>query len=369
METVYFPLRTTRCRECGRLTVNRRQHFFTTAEVNPAVAEVRFESAKIFNTEIFERCDDVRSYYDGIFTIGFLKKEYGRGEIELHRPAEGVALLVCSGRLCEDMTLEFRTLTDEMVCLCNLSGGMELTCPGMRPVQLKDKEVAFSPPDRTEPVQCALRVPGGKPFQYAAVCIERGAWKRVFNETLPFLGTGASRERGMIPLWTGAVPQIHSVFFELCNARMNNAASERLLLCSCAMRIAAYIFDLRADEEKYPVKPEDMESLLIANIPNRMLRDSANPPTVAELAQELGISATKLKNGFKAIYGVPIYTMFKKMKLESAYNMLRTTSCTIGEVAFQCGYQSQSQFCDAFKRQYGVTPSRLRAQYRGTEKK
>lgn len=366
METVYFPPETTRY---GKVTVNRRMHFFHDDRGERAVAEARFESAKDFNAVIFDCCDDVRSYYDGIFTIGFLKKEYGRGKVELHCPAEGVALIVCSGSLNEDLRADLRTPTDEMFCLCNLSGSLELTCPGVRQMLLKEKEVVFSPPDRTEPVHCTLRVPGGEAFQYAAVCIERGAWKRVFNETLPFLNAGASREHGAVPLWTGAVPQIHSVFFELCNARMNNAASERLLLCSCAMRIAAYIFDLRADAEKYPVKPEDAESLLIANIPNRMLRDTVNPPTVAELAQELGISATKLKNGFKAIYGVPIYTMFKKMKLESAYNMLRTTSCTIGEVAFQCGYQSQSQFCDAFKRQYGVTPSRLRAQYRQTEKK
>ncbi len=329
--------------------------------------EIQIDCAGNIAEEILKVCADVKTYYDGAFTLGFFQERLGRGKFEVHRPADGIAMLVCSGRLNCDFSLSFRTTTDEMFCFCDLAGVAKMVCPGIRQMEITEKAVAYSPLDRTEPVRCTLTAPGGRDFHYAAVYVERSAWKRLFGDSIGFLGALAPNERCALPLWTGHIPEIHSVFFELCNAHMNNAASERILICSGAMKIAAYIFEVGLGAENYPIKPEEMKNLLIANIPNRMLRDTVNPPTVQELAQELGISATKLKNGFKAIYGVPIYTMFKKMKLESAHNMLRTTSCTIGEVAFQCGYQSQSQFCDAFKRQYGVTPSKLRAQFRRAE--
>ena len=43
-----------------------------------------------------------------------------------------------------------------------------------------------------------------------------------------------------------------------------------------------------------------------------------------------------------------------------AAGLLRTTALPISEVALQCGFDSPSNFAQAFKRFYGVTPRAYR---------
>lgn len=324
--------------------------------------EMRVQSARLLADALLGHCDRVQEYYGGLCRRGSVRPEWGRGEAEVYRPAEGVTLLLFSGKLAEDAALGFSVTTEELFAFCAMEGCAALSCAGGARAALTEKTVAYSPLDRTEPVDCRFEIPGGKEISYAAVCMEHCAWTRYFGESVRFLRDAADGERRSLPLRAGAVPEIYSMFFEMCSIHMSNAESQRILLCSDAMKIAAHIFEIELEADKNSIRPEELESILITNIPNRMMRDAVNPPTAAELAREIGISETKLKKGFKAVYGVPIYAMFKQMKLEAARAALSATDCSIGEVAFQCGYQSQSQFCDAFKRRYGLTPSQFRAE-------
>jgi len=47
--------------------------------------------------------------------------------------------------------------------------------------------------------------------------------------------------------------------------------------------------------------------------------------------------------------------------MEKAQQLLLQSQLTIAGVAQAIGYTSQSRFCDAFKRQYGLTPRSYRA--------
>lgn len=87
---------------------------------------------------------------------------------------------------------------------------------------------------------------------------------------------------------------------------------------------------------------------------NRM----AEPPTLNELAEEIGLSLKKLKEGFKQIYGDSVYSFLFDYKMEYARKMLETGQYNVNEVGLKVGYSTASHFIASFKKKYGTTPKK-----------
>lgn len=75
------------------------------------------------------------------------------------------------------------------------------------------------------------------------------------------------------------------------------------------------------------------------------------------IANQVGISPTKLKNNFKLVYGDSMFQYFRKRQLESAKEILSQSNMPIKEVAKMYGYISASKFSLAYKHYFGVLPS------------
>lgn len=79
--------------------------------------------------------------------------------------------------------------------------------------------------------------------------------------------------------------------------------------------------------------------------------------TAEMLAKEVGLSVGLLKNGFKGVYGMPLYGYIRGYKMNVAASMLVTDRTRrIAEVAADVGYDNPSKFAAAFKETFGVTP-------------
>ena len=82
----------------------------------------------------------------------------------------------------------------------------------------------------------------------------------------------------------------------------------------------------------------------------------AEPPSLAALASEVGISLKKLKEGFKQIYGDSVYAFLFDYKMEVARKLLETGKYNVNEVGLKVGYSTASHFIAAFKKKYNTTP-------------
>ena len=80
-----------------------------------------------------------------------------------------------------------------------------------------------------------------------------------------------------------------------------------------------------------------------------ILERMSNPPTIEDLASEIGLSSTKLKEGFKNIYGNTIYSYLLDYKMEEARRMLESKKSNINEIGHILGYSTASHFISAFK--------------------
>ncbi|TAJ12581.1 AraC family transcriptional regulator [Marinilabiliaceae bacterium JC017] len=85
-----------------------------------------------------------------------------------------------------------------------------------------------------------------------------------------------------------------------------------------------------------------------------------NPPTIAQLAQQVGMSETLLKANFKICFNTTIYGYILRYRMHIAKKYLTDSSITISEIAYKSGYEHPSHFTSAFKRHFGISPKELR---------
>ena len=88
--------------------------------------------------------------------------------------------------------------------------------------------------------------------------------------------------------------------------------------------------------------------------------DMTAPPGIAELSRMIGMNATKLKIGFRELYGETIQTYVTRARLESALSLIETTDLPLSEISYRVGYRYPANFTQAFKKHFGMTPSAAR---------
>ncbi|BCY27905.1 AraC family transcriptional regulator [Flavobacterium okayamense] len=110
--------------------------------------------------------------------------------------------------------------------------------------------------------------------------------------------------------------------------------------------------------EQCPFLIDEENVLKIRKAKDIILSKMSEPPTLQELADMVGISLKKLKEGFKEIYGDTVFGFLLDYKLEYARQLLDSGSFNVNEVGLKIGYSTSSHFISAFKKKFGVTPKK-----------
>ena len=91
-----------------------------------------------------------------------------------------------------------------------------------------------------------------------------------------------------------------------------------------------------------------------------LLKDICNPPSLMSLAASVGLTHTRLNFGFRSIFGSTVYEYLRAQRLEMARLLVLEGSKSITEIAYETGFASGSHFTHAFRKHFGVTPSRYK---------
>jgi AraC-like DNA-binding protein len=92
-----------------------------------------------------------------------------------------------------------------------------------------------------------------------------------------------------------------------------------------------------------------------------MHRRIAHPWTIADLADQVGISRSALVERFTRYLAEPPMTYLTRWRLQLAARSLQRTSRGVAEIAADIGYESEAAFSRAFKREFGAPPGRYRS--------
>ncbi|KDN55070.1 hybrid sensor histidine kinase/response regulator transcription factor [Flavobacterium seoulense] len=79
--------------------------------------------------------------------------------------------------------------------------------------------------------------------------------------------------------------------------------------------------------------------------------------TSEELAQALGISQRQLYRKLKGITGNTVHEFITKVKMNKAEELLKDSSLSISQIAYQLGFSEPSNFSRTFSKHFGCSPS------------
>lgn len=113
-----------------------------------------------------------------------------------------------------------------------------------------------------------------------------------------------------------------------------------------------------ANVEQCPFLVDETNVIKIRKAKDIIVSRMAEPPTLQELADEIGLSLKKLKEGFKQIYGDSVFSFLFDYKMEVARKLLESGENNVNEVGHKVGYSTSSHFISAFKKKYGTTPKK-----------
>jgi AraC family transcriptional regulator, transcriptional activator of the genes for pyochelin and ferripyochelin receptors len=82
----------------------------------------------------------------------------------------------------------------------------------------------------------------------------------------------------------------------------------------------------------------------------------AHPPSLIELAHQVGLNDHKLKAGFRQVFDTTVFGFLRQQRMVRSHHLLSEGHMNIKEVAQAVGYSSQSRFAAAFRQQFGVNP-------------
>lgn len=81
--------------------------------------------------------------------------------------------------------------------------------------------------------------------------------------------------------------------------------------------------------------------------------------SVENLANEFGISVSKLKRDFKTLFDTSVYQFYTHAKMDEAYRLLQTGEYSVMEVGYDLGYTNLSKFSQMFKKVKGINPKEV----------
>jgi AraC-like DNA-binding protein len=156
-------------------------------------------------------------------------------------------------------------------------------------------------------------------------------------------------------------PVIASLSAALLPAFENPEYASQLFLDHITLAVATHLAgsygDLRMLEKRMargltPRMERRAKEIIDANLTGEI--------PLAQLARECGMSARHFARAFKQSVGVAPHRWMAIRRCELAKDLMRSTSLTLGEIAFACGFADQRHFTRSFARLVQATPGAYR---------
>ena len=155
-------------------------------------------------------------------------------------------------------------------------------------------------------------------------------------------------------------PSINLILNQLITKQTNDILRP-IFIKGKVYELLSYYFSTTTNEDEAEHCPYIASEETVTKIKRAkeiIIEEMINPPSLGELAKQVGLNIKKLKN-FKEFYGVPVFTFLLNYKMELAKKLLQEHKLNVNEIALQLGYSTSSHFIAAFKRKFKITPKQF----------
>ena len=164
------------------------------------------------------------------------------------------------------------------------------------------------------------------------------------------------------PVWFGADtqsihPLMQQIFQELEFRHAGYMTQVETLLAQCIVKIIRnYEHNYESQEHFSPSNLVDSKYIIVEE---GFLYEYENL-TLQKLSARLGLSARQTERFLRVTYGKTFLQKITESKMSAANILLLDSDKSITDIAYNLGYSSVEHFSHAYKRHYGLTPSKYR---------
>mgnify|MGYP006272099643 CR=1 FL=1 len=156
--------------------------------------------------------------------------------------------------------------------------------------------------------------------------------------------------------------QVSETVQELAQSDYDNLARRAYLKGKALEILSDYIYHFENRKENLDERPPlNLQEITQIRKAARLLVEQIDrPPIIPNLAQQVGMSPTGLKRGFKIVFEMTIGQYLRKKRMYKALFLLQNTELKISGIAAEVGYKHAGHFSRQFQEQFGVSPSEVR---------
>ena len=148
--------------------------------------------------------------------------------------------------------------------------------------------------------------------------------------------------------------RVRRIFNQICECPVSKQAANELLQQSLILEL---IYAIYAPTQIKKVKGGNKAvETAIAYIKNNRTSELS----LETIAKEIKFAPSYFHKLFKAATGKPLHKYIEDLRIERATELLITTEMTLTEIAYECGFSSQSHFSRQFKASTFSTPGQYR---------
>jgi len=272
----------------------------------------------------------------------------------------------------------------DIVTLCDVTGRREvgpalhlgIMMEGRGHTVLRGTSIPFIHPINRMSLQTTDRVlqsevflPAGTPIRYIDVRFASAALIPLFREpplsqaqtAMQFPNLDAHGVRlSLLPIPQAA----HRLTAQIFSTDPQTACG-RLLLEGKVLELLVLALEMHQRALNSPSAAEACPMLTagdrrkLAQARDLLVADLEHTWLVKALAHKVGLNETKLKSGFRQIYGNSVYAYLQDERMRAAASMLTRDEGSVTAVALAVGYANPAHFARIFRRYHGVSPSRF----------
>ncbi|WP_414548262.1 helix-turn-helix transcriptional regulator [Anabaena sp. CCY 0017] len=160
-------------------------------------------------------------------------------------------------------------------------------------------------------------------------------------------------------------PEMYLPLEQIINCPFQGITKFIYLEGKCLELIALKLEQLRQKSQSKTksdvLKKDDIERIHAAKVV--LIKNINNPPSLIELARQVGLNDYKLKIGFHQVFGTTAFGYLHQYRMELSRQLLLERQMSIQEVARTVGYANHGCFAAAFRKRFGINPKYYRLKH------
>lgn len=146
-----------------------------------------------------------------------------------------------------------------------------------------------------------------------------------------------------------------NIFISLCTLYDNSLDIDNLMIHSLILKL---IHMLHSDSKymSHHGKLRSSNYEIIERAIGFINENYAQPLQLEDLSKHVSLSPIYFHTSFKAATGRTPHQYLNEVRIKKAANLLVSTDLSLSQIAYECGFSSQSYFSYSFKKTMGLTP-------------